>query len=178
MAMPIPTHKVCGVHGEVTEEKRYYYATRTGKTSFRCKPCMANKGKEFRQLNPEYNKTPEQRAKHKVSNRKWVANNRDKIREKNRRHYPKQKEYYQAVKHTERYKVACRARGKRQRYKDLELSKEKERIKAKRHADELSGCYLNKILSLRGMKDIPDKEIMRQLIKTLLTLKRAVRERK
>lgn len=57
MPLSLPTIKICPKHGEVIEELRYYFKTRIGNTSFRCKPCMNEQSKRFKQLNPDYHKS-------------------------------------------------------------------------------------------------------------------------
>lgn len=47
MAWSIPTFKICKIHGELTEDLRYYFKTTTGKRSFRCKSCMRSHTKKY-----------------------------------------------------------------------------------------------------------------------------------
>lgn len=178
MPLPLPTHKVCEKHGELTEELRYYYKTRIGNTTFRCRPCMNAQSKLFKKVNPEYYKQPHVIEKHKAANKIWVANNRDKVYEKNKRHYHKSKEWYHANKHTEHYKEMKRAayhrniNARREHYNMMSL------LKANRYSRDLSNIYLNKIIKMRGLSDLPNQDDLRQYIKSILLMKRKIRELK
>jgi len=67
MPLSLPTIKICPKHGEVIEELRYYFKTRIGNTSFRCKPCMNEQSKRFKQLNPDYHKSEDVKKKSAVA---------------------------------------------------------------------------------------------------------------
>lgn len=176
MAMPIPTYKVCVKHGEIVEELRYYYKTTTGKTSFRCKPCMNAQSRLFKKLNPGYHKQPHIVEKHKIATKIWAQKNPDKVREKNKRNYHKAKEWYHANKHTEQYKIMKRAANIRNRNAKKDHYNYLSALRHSKYTKNLNTVYLNKIIKLRGLRDLPNQEEVRQWVKSMLLMKRKIKE--
>ena len=178
MARPIPTHKICNKHGEVTEEKRYYYKTRTGKTSFRCRLCINENSRKFKILNPQYHKSEEMKKKHEIANKRWMKNNPDKVKAIRKKHAHKYKEWYEANKITESYKIKKRLSDKKCRERKIDHYREIDRTQQQRDRDRITDGYMNRLLFHRKMRDIPYKEKIREYLRAVLMLKREIRELK